>query len=184
VAGVTWYRITSGGRTYVRDPELHIVADDNGRILTAAELLASWRQVGDVEPLPAGVDPGVGAPRRPSAAGHHPGRERRHAARLPGVESRRWRASPLVVLGLDHQRDPPRQPDVAAQVVLDDRAEQQSEGPLVQGDLELVVGGQAAASPGGVCSAVTVIDSWCGSARTATSSTRSARWTRGRSPRR
>jgi hypothetical protein len=57
VAGVTWYRITSGGRTYVRDPELHIVADDNGRILTAAELLASWRQVGDVEPLPAGVDP-------------------------------------------------------------------------------------------------------------------------------
>lgn len=54
---MTWYRITSGGRTYVRDPELHIVTDDSGRILSPAELLASWRQVGDVEPLPPGVDP-------------------------------------------------------------------------------------------------------------------------------
>lgn len=54
---MTWYRISNGGRTYVRDPELHFVTDESGRLLSPAELLAAWSEVGVVELLPAGVDP-------------------------------------------------------------------------------------------------------------------------------
>lgn len=52
-----WFRIAVGSQVYVRDPELHIVKDDAGRILSSAELLASWREVGVVEQLPPGADP-------------------------------------------------------------------------------------------------------------------------------
>lgn len=39
------------------DPEQMIVRNDDGRILTPAEVLEGWGQLGAVEPLPVGVDP-------------------------------------------------------------------------------------------------------------------------------
>lgn len=54
---MTWFRITVASRVYVRDPGLHLVRDDAGRLLSPDELLASWREVGQVERLPAGIDP-------------------------------------------------------------------------------------------------------------------------------
>ena len=52
-----WYKITTGSKVYVLNPERLLVRDEDGRYLTPDELLEQWRTYGTVEPLPDDVDP-------------------------------------------------------------------------------------------------------------------------------
>ena len=56
---MVWHKITAGSKVYVLDPDRMHVRSEGGELLSPAEVVAGWREVGSVELLPDGVDPEV-----------------------------------------------------------------------------------------------------------------------------